>query len=578
MREAVGFGLGSPALCVLLGLYEEGGSRRDTAPRPWRSSVSPTLLSFIPSLLKVTRVLPTTGCVTIEAAPRSVAADCPTCRVPSRRIHSSYRRVLHDLPWQGRPVVIHVAARRFHCLNRLCARRTFAERLTDVTHRSGRRTGRLRDLQHHLGLALGGEAGARLAIRISAPTSPDTLLRLASTRRSADVVRAPRVLGIDDWAWRRGRRYGTVLVDLETNRVIDLLPDRDAASVAAWLRARSGVEIVARDRASAYADGVRQGAPDAVQVADRWHLLRNLGEAVQALGNRHAAAARRAAQHVRSHLAAVSVPTTAPTKRPSPSSTATQLASAASREHRQARYEEAARLHDVGATITRISAELGADRKTVRKWLFLGHAPLWQQPSGDSILDPFKPLLGRRWSEGCRNASLLWREIRTFGFRGGSSVVRDWAASHRGAVLGNDGSEGHPLPPVWPVPGGYRLARLLTTGRSRLDAEERMFVSHLLAAEPALNAAVAWARRLGRLLRRRAVESLDEVLAAAAGTLFARFAESLRRDFDAISAALVLPWTTSPVEGQVSRIKMLKRTMYGRAGFELLRARVLQAV
>jgi transposase len=251
------------------------------------------------------------------------------------------------------------------------------------------------------------------------------------------------------------------------------------------------------------------------------------------------------------------------------------LASAASRLRRQARYEEAARLREVGATITRISAELGADRKTVHGWLRLGQAPAWAQPSGDSILDPFKTFLGCRWSEGCRNASQLWRELLTLGFRGRPSIVRDWAAGHRGGVVREDGSVGQHLPPTWPVPTGYRLARLLTASRSRLNAEERIFVSHLLAAEPALDAAISWAKRMNKLLRRRAVESLDDVLTAAAGTLFARFAASLRRDFDAISAALVTPWTTSPVEGQISRLKMLKRTMYGWAGFELLRARVL---
>jgi transposase len=331
--------------------------------------------------------------------------------MPSRRIHSLYRRVLHDLPWQGRPVAIYVAARRFRCLNPHCTRRTFAERLTDVTRLSGRRTGRLRGLQHHLGLSLGGEAGARLAARISVPTSPDTLLRLASAQRPGETMLTPRVLGIDDWAWRRGRRYGTVLVNLETNEVVDLLPDREAATVAAWLHDRPGVEIVARDRAGAYADGIRQGAPGAIQVADRWHLLRNLGEAVQALGDRHNAAARRAAQHVRRTLTTAHVPAAAAPVLAASALTAAQQRSAVARARREAQYDEAVRLHGIGASISRISVELGADRKTVRGWLQLGRAPFWQRPKRDSILDPFKPFLGRRWSEGCRNGTQLWREL-----------------------------------------------------------------------------------------------------------------------------------------------------------------------
>lgn len=527
----------------------------------------------------VTRVLSASDHVTIEAAPRLASAECPMCSTPSRRVHSSYRRSLLDLPWQGRPVTIELSARRFRCLNRACERRTFAERLTEVARRSDRRTGRLRDLQRYLGLALGGEAGARLAERIAVPTSADTLLRLATARLGSGTAATPRVLGIDDWAWKRGRRYGTVLVNLETNRVVDLLPDREAGTVAAWLQAHAGVEIVARDRAGAYADGVRQGAPGVTQVADRWHLLRNLGEAVQALGDRHHPAARRAAQHVRADLAAsaTSVPPTVDAAEAPANVTAAQRASAASRARRQSRYDEAARLNALGATISRIAEEIGADRKTIRGWLQRGQAPSWTRPPCDSILDPFKPFLGRRWSEGCRNARQLWRELVALGFRGGTSVVRDWVAGHRGAYPSQDDVASGPLPPAWPIPTGYRLARLLMTSRSRLDAEERLFVSRLLEDAPALGVAIEWAKRLTKLLRRRADDDLNDVLDAASGTLLTKFAASLRRDFDAINAALALPWTTSPVEGQISRIKMLKRTMYGRAGFQLLRARVLGA-
>ena len=201
------------------------------------------------------------------------------------RLHSRYRRLLSDLPWQGRHVTLHVHARRFRCLNLACTRQTFAERLSGTAPAAARRTERLGDLQGHLGLALGGEAGERLAMPISA----DTLLRMTREfGNDNEPPLTPRVPAVDDWAWRRGRRFGTVLVDLERNTVVDVLPDRQAETLVDWLRRYPGIEIVARDLAEtrsvcgwagAYADGVRQGAPDAVQMTDRWRAtLRVVGD------------------------------------------------------------------------------------------------------------------------------------------------------------------------------------------------------------------------------------------------------------------------------------------------------------
>jgi transposase len=547
------------------------------------SLVFSSVLAFVPRALQVLRVLPTPDQVIIETAPHQDEALCPSCKVASQHVHSSYPRRLSDLPWQGRPVTIHVAARRFRCCNPACARKTFAERLDDVARVSARRTERLFDLHRDLGLALGGEAGAKLAIRLGLPTSPDTLLRAATAPVPGETPPAtPRVLGVDDWAWRRGHHYGTILVDLEKNQVIDLLPDREAATLAAWLQAHPGVKVVARDRAGAYADGIRQGAPEAVQVADRWHLLRNIGDAVKAISDQHSAAAIRAAHHVRAQLLAAtahvwpaSSPPTEPVPVPVPVTTAAQRASEASRQCRQVHYEEAARLRAAGASVTRIGAELGVERKTVRHWLRHGHAPTWNRPPRGSMLDPYIEFLQRRWAEGCRNAAQLWRELVTLGFKGRQNIVRRWAGECRRAEPKADTSAGSPPTSNWQAPTGRKLARVLMADGATLPEPESLFVERLLAEEPALRTAIEWAKQLNAMFRHRVQENLDELLRAADGTLVANFAAGLRRDFDAVKAALKLPWTTSPVEGQNSRLKMLKRTMYGRAGIELLRARVL---
>ena len=415
----------------------------------------------------------------------------------------------------------------------------------------------------------------RLAERLAIPVSADTLLRLArEASNDNEPPSTPRVLAVDDWSWRRGQRYGTILVDLERNAVVDLLPDRQAETLAGWLRQHPGVEIVARDRAGAYADGVRQGAPDATQVADRWHLLRNLGDAVRAMVDAHHAMIRRTAKQLSERL---SLPSARAPTPDNPTPTTVDRRCQASHARRQVRYEEAARLHAAGVSIAGIAGRLGVERKTIRRWLRAGHAPLWRQPRRESVLVPYRDHLERRWVEGCHNAARLWRELVDLGFTGRSGIVRRWAGQRRKvdpqSIVGATGTlaiNGQP-------PSIRQVARMLMADDDKLTETEQTFIAALLVQVPKLADAIALAKRLNQLLRRNSTDTLEKVLADAVGTLLEAFAAGLNRDFAAVQAALDLPWTTSPAEGQINRLKMLKRTMYGRAGFQLLRARVLHA-
>ena len=522
------------------------------------------LLPLIPTGLIVDQVHPEAERITIRTRPRASTASCPLCAQTSQRLHSRYTRILADLPWQGRRVVIKVQARRLRCITPGCKRRILTERLSGVAARHARRTERLRDVQRDLGLALGGEAGARLAERLGMPVSPDSLLRLVRCNSGLEAKRDPRVLGVDDWAWRRGQRYGTILCDLEQGRVIDLLPDRDATTLADWLRRHPGVEIVARDRAGAYADGVRQGAPEAIQVADRWHLLRNSSEALLQVFDRHRGAFARVAKT----LAAEAAPPIEP-KQP----TKIKQRRCQRQQDRQAWFGRVIELAHAGLSIRAIVRETGLSRNTVRRWLRADAAPTWRKGERARLTDPFLPYLRQRVAEGERNATRLWREIVALGFPGQVMTVRACVAALKG---GKTARTTRAFAPVWRRPTPRRAVRDLLSRVEPAGMDGRFYAA-LLDAVPEIERAVAEARAFAALVRERNRDGLDPWLARARDGPLRGFAEGLGRDRAAVEAALRLAWSTGPVEGQITRLKLIKRQGYGHANLDLLRARVLAA-
>ena len=225
---------------------------------------------------------------------------CPDCAHLTHRLHSRYCRTLADLPLQDKAVSLVLHSRKFFCTNGACKTRVFTERFPDLVAPYARRTLSLHQALHFIGLALGGRAGAALARALKMHASRDTLLRslqrFATGRGSSASRDAPRVVGIDDWAFRKGQRYGTILCDLERHCVIDLLADRSSQSAARWFGDHPTIEIISRDRSGMYAQAARQGAPQAQQIADRWHLLKNLGEMLQRVVERNYQHLRQAAR------------------------------------------------------------------------------------------------------------------------------------------------------------------------------------------------------------------------------------------------------------------------------------------
>ena len=525
--------------------------------------------------------------VTVRAA--SLTAPCPCCGTNSKRVQSWYMRTLRDLPASGRLVQVIVRVRRFFCHERTCPRKIFAERFPSLALPRVKCTLRLQATLREVGFALGGEAGARLGKYLSIPGSPDTLLRLVKGT-PLPAASAPRVVGVDEWSWKRRLRYGTLICDLESGRPIAVLPDRSVATVAAWFEKHPTVEIVSRDRSSEFAAAIAQGAPQALQVADRWHLGKNLADSVLILLARCRADIRRAlqGQAVPQPQQAEREPLLEQEQRP-PRARSVQLAQTGRCAQKVDRYTQVVELHQQGLRAADIASRLGIGERTVYRWLAHGSFPeARRRQRRPSLMDPFEYSVLAWWQAGNRNRGQLYRELTAQGYQGSPKAMYNYLARLR-TVPGHSSKSSPPKPPKRkslpspPAPlenfSAQRATWLFVCQPEQLDARQQAELALIRQASPSAETAYRLAQAFMQMLREQKGEQLDAWLAKVEASHLPElesFARGIRQNQAAVQAGLTLLWSQGTLEGHVNRLKLIKRSMYGRAKLPLLRTRVLQ--
>jgi transposase len=530
-----------------------------------------------------------TGRVSIRVASGASKSRCPVCGLVSSRVHSRYSRTVSDLPWHGLSVELEVRARRFFCDEASCERRIFCERLPEVAARA-RKTGRLEEALLAIALELGGRAGARLALELGTFAACDTLLRRIKGAPLPEVGKV-RVLGVDDFAFKKGATYGTILVDLELHKVVDLLPERSQESLVAWFERHPGaaeVEVATRDRSNIYREGLAKGAPGATHVADRWHLLHNLTLTLEEylLQKRpvlRKAAAPEASPEEKDDADFASGPIMP--NRPRTHDRKIEEAARKRYERLVEQWKNIRRLYLAGADLRHICRQLDISARTVYRYKDLTEPP--PRPAYKrkaSVLDPYVPYLVRRWSEGCHNGKRLYREIRERGYANSEETCARFTAQLRRAE-----ARGKPISSVPRArqgsvaglsPTAKNVAALFMRHEEKLDEEQEEYLGRLCEADEALADTRRLTQEFAEMVRRLEGEDLDGWLKDAEesrSTAMRSFAAGLRKDLDAVRAGLTEEWSNGTVEGFVHKLKLLKRQGYGRAGFELLRARMLAA-
>ena len=500
-----------------------------------------TPLFPLPEGLELTSISDTPEELLVCVTSHRSSSLCPQCAMPSSAIHSSYHRHPRDLPCVGRPIRLVFTVRKFFCRNPNCCRKVFTERLPDFIEASSRLTKRLRMSVQDVGFATCGKGAEGLSKKLGMPTSDATVLWSLFLVRLPEVGKV-RVVGIDDWRGLRGQRFGTILVNLETHKIVDLLADREAESVKRWLAAHPEVEVVSRDRGGVYIDGATWGAPQATQVADRWHLLSNLGDAVEEFLIR----------------ARIRLPSPAAESPASQETLNTPLSSFSATPASQRKSQ--ARLLRKWKLYQRVQ-ELHATGMSLRKYFRQAPEPPLPtpRPLRASQLDPYEDYLLDRWSQGERNAAQLYREISARGYPGSATIVRAYVAHLRSTTA--DGSAPRSRKERAKAISPRALRWLLTRKREDLEKEDQARLDQLLSLSPEVQAVYALLQAFMRMVRERKHKELrawmEDAIRSAIPEL-GSFVAGIERDYDAVHAALRLPWSQGGTSGKVNKLKTLK--------------------
>ncbi len=534
-----------------------------------------TSLFHLPAAIAVTSVHPSASELVIGVVCQATSMPCPECHQLSTRMHGHYQRTVADLPCAGRNVILALTVRKFVCSTPTCPRRIFTERLPGLVQSYARMTGRLIALVQVLGLAAGGQLGTRLADRSAIATTPTTLLRHLM-QLPTPVARAVRVLGIDDFAWKKRFRYGTLLVDLERRKIIEILPDRESATVEKWLKEHPDVKVVSRDRGKDFRKAATLAAPQAQQVVDRFHLVRNLAETLQVVLG-----------HCRAEIRQQESPLPLPEKivRPLPTPVTWQqrtppqieIAHQARQASRDDRYRQMTTLRAQGLTQAEVAQRMHMSERAVRNWLKQGKAPTWKRHTRRrSVFDPYAAYVLQRWQDGIHEVKQLYEEVHAQGFPGTVRIVGRFVQALR------DDPEKIILPP--PTGADHFSATTATwlfiRDPKQLTAEKQAELELICQRSETARKTYALTQQFMTMLRLRRGQEFEAWLSAVEASHIAelsRFAHSLCKDKDAVIAGLTLSYSNGPVEAQVHKLKLVKRSMFGRAKLPLLRQRLLNA-